>query len=124
MNQTEYEKYLKTFKKDKLIERVMRLEKELTKCESDLDARETKLKEQSVKLKELEEFKKETDNWSLGLIKTLLYNEDKNCKLVASLLEENINEIIDARIHEKLETEIYYYEGEEHISVKYDGCEV
>lgn len=124
MNQTEYEKYLKTFKKDKLIERVIRLEKELTKCESDLDARETKLKEQSVKLKELEEFKKETDNWSLGLIKTLLYNEDKNRKLVASLLEENINEIIDARIYEKLETEIYYYEGEEHISVKYDGCEV
>lgn len=102
----------------------MKFEKELAKCKADLDACETELKEQSAKLKELEEFKKETDNWSLGLIKTLLYNEDKNRKLICELLEENINEIIDARIHEKLETEIYYYEGEEHISVKYDGCEV
>lgn len=124
MNQTEYEKYLKTFKKDELIKYVMKFEKELAKCKADLDAHETELKEQSAKLKELEEFKKETDNWSVGLIKTLIYNKDKNRKLICELLEENINEIIDARVYEKLETEIYYYEGEEYISVKYDGCEV
>lgn len=121
MNQ---EELLKKYKKDELIKRVIRLEEQLNKYRADLDAREDELKEKSSKLKELEEYKKETDNWSLGLIKTLLYNEDKSRKFVASLLEENINEIIDARIYEKLETEIYYYEGEEHISVKYDGCEV
>lgn len=110
MNQTEYEKYLKTFKKDKLIERVIRLEKELTKCESDLDAREDELKKKSAKLSELEAFKKETDNWSKGFIKTILSNED-NRKLFVSELEENIYELIDACVQEKLEPETHYYEG-------------
>lgn len=86
-----------------------------------MDARESEFKEKSTKLKELENFKKETDNWSLGLIKTLLYNEDKSRKLVASLLEENINEIIDARVQEKLVTKTFYYDGERYVDVFYDG---
>lgn len=120
MNSTDYEKYLKTFKKDELIKRVMDLEKELTKCKADLDAREAELKEKSTKLAELEAFKKETDGWARGFIKTLLSNED-NRKLFVSGLEENINSVIDDRVMEKLETKTHYYDGERFVDVLYDG---
>lgn len=120
MNSAEYEKYLKTFKKDKLIERVMMLEERIDKYEADLNAREAELKEKSSKLSELEEFKKETDNWSHGFIKTLLCNED-NRKLFVSELEENINSVIDTRVWEKLRTEVDYYDGERFVNVLYDG---
>lgn len=120
MDSTDYEKYLKTFKKDELIKRVMDLEKELTKCNTDLDARETELKETSAKLAELEEHKKETDGWARGFIKTLLSSED-NRKLFISELEENINSVIDTRVTEKLGTEVDYYDGERYMTVTYDG---
>lgn len=120
MNSTDYEKYLKTFKKDELIKRVMDLEKELTKRKADLDAREVELKEKSAKLTEFEEHKKETDGWARGFIKTLLSNED-NRKLFVSELEENINSVIDDRVVEKLETEVDYYDGERYMTVTYDG---
>lgn len=115
------EEFLKKYKKDELIKRVIALEEKLDKYESDLNVREAELKEKSAKLSELEEYKKEADNWSFGLIKTLLYNEDKNRKLMASLLEENIKEIIDARIQEKLETKTFYYDNERYVDVLYDG---
>lgn len=120
MNQTEYENYLKTFKKHELIKYVMKFDKELAKCKADFDACKTELKEQSAKLKELEEFKKETDNWSHGFIKTLLCNKD-NRKLFVSELEENINSVIDTRVLEKLRTEVDYYDGERFVDVLYDG---
>ena len=120
MNQ---EELLKKYKKDELIKRVIRLEEQLNKYRADLDVREAELKEKSAKLKELEEFKKETDNWSHGFIKTLLCNED-NRKLFVSELEENINSVIDTRVQIKLGTEIDYYEGERYMSVTYDGNEV
>ena len=115
------EEFLKKYVKDELIKRVIKLEEQLNKYRADLDVREAELKEKSAKLSELEEYKKEADNWSFGLIKTLIYNEDKNRKLIASLLEENINEIIDARVREKLETQVEYYEGERYVDVLYDG---
>lgn len=117
------EEFLKKYKKDELIKRVMMLEEELAECEADLDVREAELKEKSAKLSELETFKKETDNWSKGFIKTLLSNED-NRKLFVYELKENINSVIDTRVTEKLETEVNYYEGERYMSVTYDGCEM
>ena len=42
MNQMDEEKYLKTFKKDELIKRLIKLEEELAKCESDLAEYKTK----------------------------------------------------------------------------------
>lgn len=117
------EEFLKKYKKDELIKRIMMLEEELAECEADLDAREAELKEKSTKLSELEGFKKETDSWSKSFIKTLLSNED-NRKLLVSGLEENINSVIDARVTEKLETETKYYDGERYMSVTYNGFEV
>lgn len=115
------EELLKKYKKDELIKCVIRLEEQLNKYRADLDTHEAELKEMSAKFSELEEYKKEVDNWSFGLLKTLLYNEDKSRKLIASLLEENINEIIDARVQEKLETKIFYYDNERYVDVFYDG---
>lgn len=114
------EEFLKKYKKDELIKCVMMLEERVDKYEADLNARDAEIKEKSAKLAELEEFKKETDNWSFGLIKTLLCNED-NRKLFISELEENINSVIDTRVWEKLRTEVDYYDGERFVDVLYDG---
>ena len=117
MNQ---EELLKKHKKDELIKRVMMLEEKLAEYESDLDTLEAELKVKSAKLTVLEEYKKEVGNWSFGLVKTLLENEDKR-KLFVSELEENINEIIDARVQEKLVTKTFYYDNERYVDVFYDG---
>lgn len=113
MNQMDEEKYLKTFKKDELIKRLIKVEEELAKCESNLA--------------EYKVYKKEVETWTFGLVKTLLENED-NRKLFASQLEENINLIIDARVQEKLATKTDYYDSDEgggsSTSIIYDGCEI
>ena len=70
------EEFYKKFKKDQLIERVIKLEEQLAKCEADLKSCKTEVEEKSAKLTVLEEYKKETDNWSNGFIKTILSNED------------------------------------------------
>ncbi len=127
MNQMDEEKYLKTFKKDELIKRVIKLEEELAKCESDLAEYKTKANECSTQLLEHQVYKKEVETWTFGLVKTLLENED-NRKLFASQLEENINLIIDARVQEKLATKTDYYDSDEgggsSTSIIYDGCEI
>ena len=127
MNQMDDEKYLKTFKKDELIKRLIKLEEELAKCESDLAKRKTKADECSTQLVEHQAYKKEVENWTFGLVKTLLENED-NRKLFASQLEENINLIIDARVQEKLATKTDYYDSDEgggcSTSIIYDGHEI
>ena len=127
MNQMDEEKYLKTFKKDELIKRVIKLEEELVKCESDLAEYKTKANECSTQLVKHQAYKKEVENWTFGLVKTLLENED-NRKLFASQLEENINLIIDARVQEKLATKTDYYDSDEgggsSTSIIYDGCEI
>lgn len=127
MNQMDEEKYLKTFKKDELIKRLIKLEEELAKCESDLAKCKTKADECSTQLVKHQAYKKEVENWTFGLVKTLLENED-NRKLFASQLEENINLIIDARVQEKLATKTDYYDSDEgggsSTSIIYDGCEI
>ena len=127
MNQMDEEKYLKTFKKDELIKRLIKLEEELAKCESDLAKCKTKADECSTQLVKHQAYKKEVENWTFGLVKTLLENED-NRKLFASLLEENINLIIDARVQEKLAIKTEYYDSDEgggsSTSIIYDGCEI
>ena len=127
MNQMDEEKYLKTFKKDELIKRLIKLEEELAKCESDLAKCKTKADECSTQLVKHQAYKKEVENWTFGLVKTLLENED-NRKLFASQLEENINLIIDARVQEKLATKTNYYDSDEgggsSTSIVYDGCEI
>ncbi len=120
MNQMDEEKYLKTFKKDELIKRLIKIEEELAKYK-------TKANECSTQLLEHQVYKKEVENWTFGLVKTLLENED-NRKLFASQLEENINLIIDARVQEKLATKTDYYDSDEgggsSTSIIYDGCEI
>ncbi len=127
MNQMDEEKYLKTFKKDELIKRLIKVEEELVKCESDLAEYKTKAKEKTTQLLEHQAYKKEVETWTFGLVKTLLENED-NRKLFASLLEENINLIIDARVQEKLAIKTDYYDSDEgggsSTSIIYDGCEI
>ena len=127
MNQMDEEKYLKTFKKDELIKFVIKLEEELAKCKSDLTECKTKANECSTQLVEHQAYKKEVETWTYGLVKTLLENED-NRKLFASLLEENINLIIDARGQEKLATKTDYYDSDEgggsSTSIVYDGREI
>ena len=127
MNQMDEEKYLKTFKKDELIKRLIKLEEELAKCESDLAKCKTKADECSTQLVKHQAYKKEVENWTFGLVKTLLENED-NRKLFASQLEENINLIIDARVQEKLATKTDYYDSDEgggsSTSILYDGYEI
>ena len=121
------EKYLKTFKKDELIKRLIKLEEELAKCESNLTEYKAKADECSTQLLEHKAYKKEVKTWTFGLVKTLLENED-NRKLFASQLEENINLIIDARVQEKLATKTDYYDSDEgggsSTSIVYDGCEI
>lgn len=127
MNQTDQEKYLKTFKKDELIKRVIKLEEELAKCKTEWGKCEAEAKEKTTQLLEHQAYKKEVETWTFGLVKTLLENED-NRKLFASLLEENINLIIDARVQEKLATKTDYYDSDEgggsSTSIIYDGCEI
>ena len=86
-----------------------------------------KANERSTQLVEHQAYKKEVETWTYGLVKTLLENED-NCKLFASLLEENINLIIDARVQEKLATKTDYYDSDEgggsSTSIVYDGREI
>ena len=127
MNQIDEEKYLKTFKKDELIKRLIKVEEELAKCESDLAEYKTKADECSTQLLEHQAYKKEVETWTFGLVKTLLENED-NRKLFASQLEENINLIIDARVQEKLATKTDYYDSDDgggsSTSILYDGHEI
>ena len=127
MNQIDEEKYLKTFKKDELIKRLIKLEEELAKCNSDLAECKTKADERSNQLLEHQAYKKEVETWTFGLVKTLLENED-NRKLFASKLEENINLIIDARVQEKLATKTDYYDSDDgggsSTSILYDGYEI
>lgn len=127
MNQMDEEKYLKTFKKDELVKRLIKIEEELAKCESDLAKCKTKADECSTQLVKHQAYKKEVENWTFGLVKTLLENED-NRKLFASQLEENINLIIDARVQEKLAIKTDYYDSDEgggsSTSIIYDGCEI
>ena len=82
MNQMDEEKYLKTFKKDELIKRLIKLEEELAKCESNLAEYKAKADECSTQLLEHQVYKKEVETWTFGLVKTLLENED-NRKLFA-----------------------------------------
>lgn len=123
MNQMDEEKYLKTFKKDELIKRVIKLEEELAKCKSELDEDKTEAKKIQSKLSELEEYKKETESWTFGLVKTLLENED-NRNLFASQLAENIKLIVDERVCEKLVLDKNYSNQMEYVSILYDGHEI
>jgi flagellar biosynthesis chaperone FliJ len=119
------EEFYKKFKKDQLIERVIKLEEQLAKCEGDLKSCKTEVEEKSTKLAALEEYKKETDNWSKGLIKTLLSD---NRKLFVSELEEQINSVIDARVQDKLATKTHYCDSDDgggsYSSILYDGVEI
>lgn len=127
MNQMDEEKYLKTFKKDELIKRLINLEEEMAKCKSELDEDKAEAKKIQSKLSELEEYKQGVEKWTNGFLKTLLENED-NRKLLASQLEENINLIIDARVQEKLATKTDYYDSDDgggsSTSILYDGREI
>ena len=127
MNKMDEEKYLKTFKKDELIKRLINLEEELAKCESDLAKCKTKADECSTQLVKHQAYKKEVETWTFGLVKTLLENEN-NRKLFASQLEENINLIIDARVQEKLATKTNWYDTDDgkdvDTSIVYDGREI
>lgn len=127
MNQMDEEKYLKTFKKDELIKCVIKLEEELAKCKTEWGECEAEVKEKTTQLLEHQEYKKEVENWTFGLVKTLFGNEN-NRLLFASLLEENINLIIDARVQEKLATKTDYYDSDEgggsSTFIVYDGCEI
>ena len=127
MNQMDEEKYLKTFKKDELIKHVIKLKEELAVQKALSDGFKFKATECSTQLLEHQTYKQEVESWTFGLVKTLLENED-NRKLFASLLEENINLIIDARVQEKLATKTDYYDSDEgggsSTSIVYDGCEI
>ena len=127
MNQMDEEKYLKTFKKDELIKFVIKLEEELAKCKTELGECEATSNKYLTQLLEHQEYKKEVETWTFGLVKTLFGNEN-NRLLFASLLEENINLIIDARVQEKLATKTDYYDSDEgggsSTSIVYDGCEI
>ena len=121
------EEFYKKFKKDQLIERVIKLEEQLAKCEDDLKSYKAEVEEKSAKLTALEEYKKEADNWSKGLIKTLL-SDDDNRKLFVSELEEYINSVIDARVQDKLATKTHYCDADDgggsYSSILYDGVEI
>ena len=127
MNQMDEEKYLKKFKKDELIKRVIKLEEELAKCKTEWGECEAEAKEKTTQLLEHQAYKKEVETWTFGLVKTLLENED-NRKLFASQLEENINLIIDARVQEKLATKTNWYDTDDgkdaDTSIVYDGREI
>ena len=127
MNQMNEEKYLKSFKKDELIKRVIRLEEELAKCKTELDEDKAEAKKIQSKLSELEEYKEDVEKWTNGFLKTLLENEE-NRKLLASHLEENIKLIIDARVQEKLATKTDWYDTDDgggcSTSILYDGSEI
>lgn len=127
MNQMDQEKYLKTFKKDELIKRVIKLEEELAKCKTEWGECEAEAKEKTTQLLEHQAYKKEVEIWTFGLVKTLLENEE-NRKLLASQLEENINLIIDARVQEKLAIKTDWYDTDDgggcSTSILYDGSEI
>ena len=111
------EEFYKMYDKDWLVARIITLERELAMYKVNLyTAKET-----------LEEYKKETDNWSKGLIKTLLSDED-NRKLFVSELEEHINSVIDARVQGKLATKTHYCDSDDgggsYSSILYDGVEI
>lgn len=121
------EEFYKKFKKDQLIERVIKLEEQLAKCEDDLKSYKAEVEEKSAKLTALEEYKKEADNWSKGLIKTLL-SDDDNRKLFVSELKEHINSVIDDRVQDKLATKTDWYDSDDgggcNTSILYDGREI
>jgi len=121
------EEFYKKFKKDQLIERVIKLEEQLAKCEDDLKSYKTEVEEKSTKLTALEEYKKEADNWANGFIKTLLSDED-NRKLFVSELKEHINLVIDTRVQDKLATKTDWYDSDEgggcNTYIIYDGEEI
>lgn len=127
MNHMDEEKYLKTFKKDELIKCVIKLEEELAKCKSDWGECEATSNKYLTQLLEHQVYKQEVENWTFGLVKTLFSNEN-NRLLFASLLEENINLIIDARVQEKLATKTDYYDSDEgggsSTSILYGGYEI
>ena len=127
MNQMDEEKYLKTFKKDELIKRVIKLEEELAKCKSDWGECEATSNKYLTQLLEHQVYKQEVENWTFDLVKTLFSNEN-NRLLLASLLKENINFIIDARVQEKLAIKKNWYDTDDgkddDTSIVYDGREI
>ena len=127
MNQMDEEKYLKTFKKDELIKRVIKLEEELAKCKSDWGECEATSNKYLTQLLEHQVYKQEVENWTFDLVKTLFSNEN-NRLLFASLLKENINLIIDAHVQEKLAIKKNWYDTDDgkddDTSIVYDGREI
>lgn len=127
MNQMDEEKYFKRFKKDELIKRIIKLKEELAKCKSDWGECEAEAKEKTTQLLEHQVYKQEVESWTFGFIKTLFGNEN-NRLLFASLLGDDINLIIDARVQEKLATKTHYYDtddgGGSSTSILYDGNEI
>lgn len=118
------EESLKKYKKDELIKLVTKLEEELAVQKAISDGFRIKATMAcSTQLLEHQIYKQEVENWTVGLIKTLLENED-NCKLITSKLEENINAIIDARVQEKLEAQLEWYQGDRCMTILYDGNQI
>ena len=120
MNQ---EEILKKCKKNELIKRILKLEEELAKCKSDWGECEATSNKYLTQLLEHQVYKQEVENWTFGLVKMLFSNEN-NRLLFASLLEENINLIIDARVQEKLEAKLEWYQGDRCITIFYDGKQI
>lgn len=121
MNQ---EEILKKCKKNELIKRILKLEEELAVQKALSDGFRIKATMAcSTQLLEHQIYKQEVENWTVGLIKTLLENED-NCKLITSKLEENINSIIDARVQDKLEAKLGWYQGNIRMIILYNGKQI
>ncbi len=121
MNQ---EEILKKCKKNELIKRILKLEEELAVQKALSDGFRIKATMTcSTQLLEHQIYKQEVENWTVGLIKTLLENED-NCKLITSKLEENINAIIDARVQDKLEAKLGWYQGNIRMIILYNGKQI
>ena len=120
MNQ---EEILKKCKKNELIKRILKLEEELAKCKSDWGECEATSNKYLIQLLKHQVYKQEVENWTFGLVKILFSNEN-NRLLFVSLLEENINLIIDARVQEKLEAKLEWYQGDRCMTILYDGNQI
>lgn len=103
-----------TLTKGELIEQIINLKQQLKTSEQQLSEYQTANLSQQQQLQQYEDM-------NTHLIRTLLSNE-RTRSLIVDVLREEINQVIDARIREKLTMHTTIDYSRSTTEVYYDGC--
>lgn len=114
-------KHYATLTKGELIEKIADLQQQLKNSEEQLKANEQQLQECKVTNQAQQQQLQQYENMNTHLVQTLLQDE-KTRTLIVDALREKINQVIDARIKEKLTMHTTIDYSRSTTEVYYDGC--